>query len=160
MQKLISLNQAGRRIGQEHPRAKLTDDEVAVLLDLRDEGYSYAWLAEKFDVSKSCARWICTGRNRNQSAVRTVRVNVAAAAPLAPEKVTRTPALTASCVQPLHSLAQRVFPKSEMFRLGRGWMCAACHAGKASGVPKKAKRPRVLTESELRYKHAKFQFFD
>lgn len=76
MQKLISLNEAGRRVGQEHPRAKLTDDEVAVLLDLRDEGYSYAWLAEKFDVSKSCARWICTGRNRNQSPARTVRVSV------------------------------------------------------------------------------------
>lgn len=160
MQKLISLNEAGRRIGQEHPRAKLLDREVDQVLDLLESGLSYAAVAEKMEVSKSCVAHIATGRRRSQVVARTVRVNVAAAAPLAPEKVTRTPALTASCVQPLHSLAQRVFPKSEMFRLGRGWMCAACHAGKASGVPKKAKRPRVLTESELRYKHAKFQFFD
>ncbi len=76
MQKLVEFNEGGRRIGQEHPGAKLTDAEVAVMLDLRDEGYSYAWLAAKFDVSKSCARWICTGRNRNQSAARAVRVSV------------------------------------------------------------------------------------
>jgi orotate phosphoribosyltransferase-like protein len=76
MQKLVAINDRGHRIGQEHPGAKLTDEEVAVLLDLRDEGYSYAWLAQKFEVSKSCARWICTGRNRNQSAARLVRVSV------------------------------------------------------------------------------------
>ena len=76
MQKLVALNERGSRIGQEHPGAKLTDAEVAVLLDLRDEGYSYAWLAAKFDVSKSCARWICTGRNRSQTTARTVRVSV------------------------------------------------------------------------------------
>ena len=76
MQKLVALNDRGSRIGQEHPGAKLTDAEVAVLLELRDDGYSYAWLAEKFGVSKSCARWICTGRNRNQTAARFVRVSV------------------------------------------------------------------------------------
>jgi hypothetical protein len=76
MQKLVAINEKGRRIGQEHPGSKLTDAEVGVMLDLRDEGYSYAWLAQKFEVSKSCARWICTGRNRNQSAARMVRVSV------------------------------------------------------------------------------------
>ena len=76
MQKLVALNGVGRRINQEHPGAKLTDAEVGVLLDLRDEGFSYAWLAKKFDVSKSCARWICTGRNRNQSPARYIRVSV------------------------------------------------------------------------------------
>lgn len=77
MQKLVAVNENGNRIGQEHPGAKLTDAEVAVMLELRDEGFSYAWLAAKFEVSKSCARWICTGRNRNQLAARTVRVSVA-----------------------------------------------------------------------------------
>ena len=76
MQKLVALNENGRRIGENHPLAKLTDAEVALMLDLRDEGYSYAWLAEKFCVSKSCARWICTGRNRSQATERTVRVSV------------------------------------------------------------------------------------
>jgi hypothetical protein len=76
MQKLVALNEKGARIGQEHPGAKLTDAEVAVLLDLRDEGFSYSWLAAKFEVSKSCARWICTGRNRSQTVARTIRVSV------------------------------------------------------------------------------------
>jgi len=76
MQKLVALNENGHRINQEHPGAKLTDAEVSVLLELREEGYSYAWLARKFNVSKSCARWICTGRNRNQTPAKYVRVLV------------------------------------------------------------------------------------
>lgn len=76
MQKLVALNENGRKIGESHPRAKLTDAEVALMLELRDEGFSYAWLAGKFDVSKSCARWICAGRNRNQRAARVIRVSV------------------------------------------------------------------------------------
>ena len=76
MQKLVALNENGRRIGENHPLAKLTDAEVALMLELREEGFSYAWLAEKFCVSKSCARWICTGRNRSQAIARTVRVSV------------------------------------------------------------------------------------
>lgn len=76
MQKFIALNENGNRIGENHPLAKLTDAEVSVMLELREEGFSYAWLAEKFCVSKSCARWICTGRNRSQSTARTVRVSV------------------------------------------------------------------------------------
>lgn len=77
MQKLVELNEHGRRIGQEHPRARLTNEEVGLLLDLREEGYSYQWLADKFGVSKSCARWICTGRNRNQTAAALQLVSVA-----------------------------------------------------------------------------------
>lgn len=77
MQKLVALNENNNRIGENHPGAKLTDAEVALMLELRDDGYSYAWLAKKFEVSKSCARWICTGRNRNQTATRLVRVSVA-----------------------------------------------------------------------------------
>lgn len=77
MLKLVALNERGRRINQEHPGAVLTDAEVLLMLELRDEGYSYGWLAKKFDVSKSCARWICTGRNRSQLAARVVRVSVA-----------------------------------------------------------------------------------
>ena len=76
MQKLVALNENGRRVNETHPGAKLTDAEVVLLLELRDEGYSYAWLANKFDISKSGARWICTGRNRNQLAARLVRVSV------------------------------------------------------------------------------------
>lgn len=76
MQKLISLNEAGRRIGQEHPRAKLLDREVDQVLDLLESGLSYAAVAQKMEVSKSCVAHIATGRRRSQVVVRTVRVSV------------------------------------------------------------------------------------
>ena len=62
----IARRKRGRRLGENHQNAKLTDDEVLVVLELRDDGFSYQWIADKFGVSKSCIRWICTGRNRCQ----------------------------------------------------------------------------------------------
>lgn len=76
MQKLVALNDSGRRIGQEHPRAKLLDAEVSQVLDLLEAGLSYAVVAGKFDVSKSCIAHIATGRRRSQTVVRVVRVSV------------------------------------------------------------------------------------
>lgn len=72
---VVALNHERRRIGQGHPRAILSDAEVDTLLDLREEGYSYDWLAKKFEVSKSCARWICTGRNRSHTVEHLVRAD-------------------------------------------------------------------------------------
>ena len=77
MQKLISLNDQGRRVGQEHPRAKLLDVEVDQVLELLEAGLSYAAVAGKFDVSKSCVAHIAMGRRRCQVVVRVVRVSVA-----------------------------------------------------------------------------------
>lgn len=76
MQKLVALNENGRRIGESHPRAKLLDSEVDQVLALLDAGLSYAQVAEKFDVSKSCVAHIATGRRRSQIIDRTVRVSV------------------------------------------------------------------------------------
>jgi DNA-binding NarL/FixJ family response regulator len=76
MQRLVTLNENGRRIGQSHPRAKLLDSEVDQVLELLDAGLSYAQVAEKFDVSKSCIAHIATGRRRGQCVQRTVRVSV------------------------------------------------------------------------------------
>lgn len=76
MQKTILLNENGRRVGESHPGAKLSDAEVNLVLELHEEGYGYDWLAQKFDVSKSCIRWICTARNRSQTVARAVRVSV------------------------------------------------------------------------------------
>jgi DNA-binding NarL/FixJ family response regulator len=78
MQKLVSLNDSGRRIGQEHPRAKLLDAEVEQVLELLDAGLSYSAVARKMDVSKSCIAHIATGRRRGQTVVRVVRVSVLA----------------------------------------------------------------------------------
>lgn len=64
--RMIAVNERGRRIGESHPRAVLTDHEVCLLLDLRAEGYSYAWLAAKLEISKSQAARICRGERRGQ----------------------------------------------------------------------------------------------
>ena len=77
MQKTIALNENGKRIGQEHPRAKLLDAEVDQVLALLEAGLSYAQVAAKFDVSKSCVAHIATGRRRGQTVARLVRVSVA-----------------------------------------------------------------------------------
>lgn len=76
MQKLIALNENGRRVGEAHPRAKLLDEEVDQVLALLDAGLSYAQVAEKFEVSKSCIAHIATGRRRGQLVCRVVRVSV------------------------------------------------------------------------------------
>lgn len=77
MQKLIALNEANRRVGENHPRAKLLDAEVDQVHDLVESGLSYAQVAEKMGVSKSCVAHIASGRRRGQSVVRLVRVSVA-----------------------------------------------------------------------------------
>jgi len=72
----VPLNDLGRRIGQDHPRATLLDHDVDLILQLRDGGMSYELLARKFEVSKSCIAHICTGRRRSQLVARWVIVSV------------------------------------------------------------------------------------
>lgn len=69
MKKLLKTNAAGRRIGDSHPRANLMDDEVDLVLELVESGMSYAQVASKMDVSKSCVAHIAKGRRRSQAAV-------------------------------------------------------------------------------------------
>lgn len=76
MQKLVALNDKNRRIGQEHPRAKLTDAEVDLVFGLLDSGLSLAEVARKMDVSKSCIAHIASGRRRSQPVARVVKVSV------------------------------------------------------------------------------------
>jgi DNA-binding NarL/FixJ family response regulator len=76
MQKLVALNENGRRIGESHPRAKLLDHEVDQVLALLESGLSYAQVAAKMDVSKSCVAHIATGRRRGQALGKLVRVSV------------------------------------------------------------------------------------
>lgn len=76
MKKTIAINDRGLRVGEDHQNAKLTNYEVDLLLQLRDDGWSYLRLAEKFDISKSQARNICKGRSRCQSADRWKSVHI------------------------------------------------------------------------------------
>lgn len=64
--KARAVNDKGLVIGEDHPRAVLTDHEVELVLELRGQGFSFGWLAEKFEVSKSCIARICWGTRRAQ----------------------------------------------------------------------------------------------
>lgn len=76
MKRTVGVNELGRRIGEDHVNARLTNAEVDLLLELRDLGMSYRELGEKFDISKSGARKICKGQNRCQRATRFKTVHV------------------------------------------------------------------------------------
>lgn len=67
--RLVAVNDRGLAIGESHPRAVLTDSDVDIVMELRDEGYSYAWIAEKMGVAKGTIAKICTGQRRGQVAV-------------------------------------------------------------------------------------------
>lgn len=50
----------GRRIGEDHPNAILTNGEVELVRLLRErDGMTYAALAAKFEISKSSVAKIC-----------------------------------------------------------------------------------------------------
>ncbi|MGJ7508694.1 hypothetical protein [Variovorax sp. GT1P44] len=70
--RLLQFGESGRRIGETHHKAVLTDHEVSLLLELREEGKTYGWLAEKFEISKMTVRSICRGRTRGMAPVRVV----------------------------------------------------------------------------------------
>lgn len=55
----------GRRIGEEHPNAVLTDGEVELMRQLREvDGWTWDRLVEKFEVPKRTVRDICNYRRR------------------------------------------------------------------------------------------------
>jgi hypothetical protein len=100
MSRLVAINEKGMRIGESHGRAKLTDHDVDLILDLldaraaliatygnhtnlkggeirkalADTHLSHRRIAEKFEVSKWLIRRIEAGECRLQTAVRWKRV--------------------------------------------------------------------------------------
>lgn len=72
--KFIAVNERGHTLGEDHHNARLTNAEVDLLLELRDEldergrpVWSYSKLAVKFEISKSAVRKICRGQTRCQT---------------------------------------------------------------------------------------------
>jgi len=65
--RLVAVNERGRRIGEDQTGAKMTNHEVELFWGLRDEGWGYGRLAAKFEISKSLARDIVKGRRRSQT---------------------------------------------------------------------------------------------
>jgi len=66
------FGESGKRVGESHHKAVLTDHEVDLLLELRDEGKSVRWLADKFEVPVPTVKSICSGRTRCARVVRVV----------------------------------------------------------------------------------------
>lgn len=77
MHRFIAVNEQGRRVGDSHHNAKLTDHEVELLRQLhREKAMGYKKLAAKFECSVALAAKICQGRRRGQVVAQWRRVYV------------------------------------------------------------------------------------
>lgn len=70
VRRYVGVNDRGYAIGENHARAKLSDKDIELILELREAGLSYGEISKKFDdgvtVSKGHVRDICNGRRRAQ----------------------------------------------------------------------------------------------
>lgn len=66
-----AVNDTGHVIGSNHPRAKLSDADIDLMIALRAAGMSYGRIAAKFDgdphVSKSMVFYVCNDLRRAQT---------------------------------------------------------------------------------------------
>lgn len=62
---VYGINERGLRVGEGHPNAKLTDEEVDRIRDIYEEGFvGYATLAEYFHTTKESIAKICQYQRR------------------------------------------------------------------------------------------------
>lgn len=61
---LIPVTAEGRRIGQYHHRAKLSDDQVEEIRVMHEGGMGYRSIARQLKLSRDTVRSICTMRRR------------------------------------------------------------------------------------------------
>lgn len=65
-EKRVAVSDTGRRVGEHHPRARLTDADVDHIRTLYEEGaVGYKTLGKVFGVSWQTVRDICTFARRN-----------------------------------------------------------------------------------------------
>lgn len=65
MSRAVRRSATGHRMGEHHPRARVPDEDVALIRELHEQhGLSYDCLAEKFELPKSTVRDYCTYRTR------------------------------------------------------------------------------------------------
>lgn len=72
--RLVPVNDARRRIGEQHPRAVLSDHEVELVHALNEGGMSLAEIARKMEVTKGSIWKIVHGYRRGQVPAGWVRV--------------------------------------------------------------------------------------
>lgn len=91
LSRMVAVNDRGDRLGEDHPRAKLTNADIDLIRELADpqdgaNPLSYREIAEKFEVSKgtisdivSCRRRACipAGYRRIALAISTPRTQLA-----------------------------------------------------------------------------------
>lgn len=76
MKRVVTYNDCGFRIGECHPRAKLTNHDVELIIQLVDEGLSCREVAIKFGVTRAYVHLISQGLRRSQWVDRAIRVEV------------------------------------------------------------------------------------
>lgn len=65
---LIAVNEAGKRIGESHHMAELSDHEVDLMRELHENhAKGYKWLAKCFEVPLRTVRDICNYTKRAQT---------------------------------------------------------------------------------------------
>lgn len=69
MVRLVGINERGLRIGEDHQRAKLTDRDIELFWQLREQGLGCKRLAAKLDISHQHAKRLLKGTQRSQRAV-------------------------------------------------------------------------------------------
>lgn len=98
--KEVQVNERGRRIGESHPRARLTDHEIDLIRELAEEGMSYREIADKFApemkpyAGRKYVEKLVNCRLRAQTSTRTKRVKTAAAVSKAKSEENRQKTLT------------------------------------------------------------------
>lgn len=66
MTPFLRAQRRGHRRGEQHPRAKLTDHDVALIRTLHEcHELGYGTLAAKFEVPKSTVRDVCKYHTRS-----------------------------------------------------------------------------------------------
>lgn len=65
MDGVVLYSSQGRRCGASNPKAKLTEEQVHRMRDLRAQGVTVPQLARHFSASPHTVRSICVGRRRN-----------------------------------------------------------------------------------------------
>jgi hypothetical protein len=72
LSRLVGVDERGNRVGEDHPRAKLSNAEIDLMFELREppagiKPLSYREIAEKFEVSKGYVSDILSDRRRRRS---------------------------------------------------------------------------------------------
>jgi DNA-binding NarL/FixJ family response regulator len=68
--RLLAVNERGYVVGEQHHRAKLTDHEVTLVLELLDSGMSERRVAEKMEISRRTVRDYKAAKTRAQTPYR------------------------------------------------------------------------------------------